>query len=379
VAQAEVIEKLDLVADQLDDQRKKADVLLRRAWFFYWTSNYPEMQEVAQQAIALSEHITYPGLAQEALYILTWVHIQLENFDEAEETAQQVLVLASQAGDRTGEGNAHNVLGMIDLARGRYAQARDHLEKFLYIAREIDNRDRELTALNNLIAIFVMLGEYQAAREYGLQMLNLALEVGDRVMECNSYVNLAWGASAQGDWSPAEGYVLKGLALTRETRRPDALAEGLVWDGHIKLGLNQPLEAERAFRESLEIRGELEQEALQAESMAGLSRALLEQGNLAAAQDYVEKVVAYISRDKNLSGAWEPLRIYWICYQVFQAAKDPRKDGLLKEALNNLQNRATKIPDKTARERFLTNVPWHREIMAEWELIRHQQDSDTNE
>ena len=198
-------------------------------------------------------------------------------------------------------------------------------------------------------------------------------------MESNAYVNLAWGASAQGDWSPAEEYVLKGLALTKEIHRPDALAEGLVWDGHIKLGLNQPLEAEQAFRKSFEIRGELEQEALQAESMAGLSRALLEQGNLAAAQSYVGKIIEYISRDENLSGTWEPLRIYWICYQVLQAAKDPRKGSFLKDAVNNLQNRAAEIPDKTAREHFLTNVPWHRKIMAEWELVRHQQDSDTKE
>jgi class 3 adenylate cyclase/tetratricopeptide (TPR) repeat protein len=376
-AQADVIEKLDLVADQLGDQQKKADVLLRRVWFFYWTSNYPEMQDVAQRAITLSEHIAYPGLAQQALYALAWVHVQLEDFNEAEKTAQQVLVLASQAGDRMGEGNGHNVLGMIDLARGRYSEARDQIEKFLSISREIDNQDRELTALNNLVAILVILGEYQEAREYGIQMLNLALEVGDRVMESNAYVNLAWGASAQEDWLPAEEYVLRGLALTREIHRPDALAEGLVWLGHIKLGFNRPLEAERAFRESLEIRGELEQEALQAESMAGLSRALLEQGNLAVAQDYVEKIIEYISTDENLSGAWEPLRIYWICYQVFQAAKDLRKDGFLKDAVNNLQKKAAKIPDATARERFLTNVPWHRKIMAEWEFVRHRKDLDT--
>lgn len=191
-------------------------------------------------------------------------------------------------------------------------------------------------------------------------------------MESNAYVNLAWGASAQADWSPAEEYVLKGLALTREIHRPDALAEVLVWEGHIKIGLNQPLEAERAFRESLDIRSELEQEALQAESMAGLSRALLEQGNLAAAQEYVEEIIGYISRDENLSGAWEPLRIYWICYQVLQAAEDPRKDGFLQEAVNNLQERAAKLPEKTARKRFLTNVPWHQEIMAEWERIFHK-------
>jgi class 3 adenylate cyclase/tetratricopeptide (TPR) repeat protein len=377
VAQADAIEKLDLVADQLGDQQKKADVLLRRVWFFFWTSNYSEMQDAAQQAIALSEHIAYPGLAQEALYALAWVHIQLENFDEAEKTAQQVLVLALRAGDRMGEGNVHNVLGMIDLAQGRYAETRDQIENFLQIAREIDNQDRELTALNNLVAILVILGEYESAREYGIQMLNLALEVGDRVMESTAYINLAWMASSQENWQAAEEYALKGIAIKREIHQSDALAEGLVWMGHIKLGFNKLLEAESAFRESLEIRDELEQEALQAESMAGLSRFLLEQGNLAAAQDYVEKIIEYISRDENLSGAWEPLRIYWICYQVLRAVKDPRKDGFLKDAVNNLQNRAAKIPNETARERFLTNVPWHREIMAEWELIHHKKDLNT--
>jgi len=31
---------------------------------------------------------------------------------------------------------------------------------------------------------------------------------------------------------------------------------------------------------------------------------------------------------------------------------------------------AEKIPDEKARERFLTDVPWHRDVMAEWELFR---------
>jgi len=330
------------------------------------------MLDAAQQAIALSKQIASLGLEQEALYALTWVHAQLEDFDEAERTAQQVLVLASKAGDRMGEGNAHNVLCRIDMARGRYVEARSQIEKFLQIAREIDNQDRELTALNNLVAILIILGEYEEAREYGVQMLDLAIEVGDRVMEGNAYINLAWGTSTQADWQAAEEYALKGLALTREIHRPDALAEGLVWMGHIKLELNQPKEAEQAFRESLEIRHEIGQEALQAESMSGLSLALLEQGNLDAAQEYAEKIIEYIARDEELSGAWEPLRIYWTCYQVFRAVENPRKDNFLEDAVNILQKQAAKIPDEETRERFLTNVPWHQKIMAEWELVRDE-------
>jgi len=371
-AQAETLESLSLAAKQLADQNMQADVLLRKAWFFFWTSDYHKMLEVIEKVIELSEHITYPGLEQRVLYAWTWAYIQFEDFDSAEEKAHKVLELALQAGNRMEEGNVHNLLGRINMAQGRYANARAHIENFLHIAQETENQSRELTALNNLVAILVILGEYEAAREYGIQMLNLALEVGDRVMESTAYINLAWGISSQKDWQTAEKYALKGIEIKRDIHQLDALAEGLVWLGNTKLGLHQPEEAEQAFRESLEIRGELEQETLQVESMSGLSRALLAQGSLAAASDYVEKILAYISKDENLSGAWEPLRIYLTCYQVFQATEDPRKDEFLKDTVKNLQIRAEKIPDETARERYLTSVPWHREIMTEWKLVHPQ-------
>lgn len=114
----------------------------------------------------------------------------------------------------------------------------------------------------------------------------------------------------------------------------------------------------------LEIRRGIGQEALQVESMAELSQALSKGGDIVGACEYGEKIREYISRDEDLSGTWEPLKIYWICYQILQAVDDPRKDEFLKDALKNLQKRAEKITDKAARERYLNNVPWHREILA---------------
>lgn len=370
-AQEEALENLTEAVDQLADRHRRADVLLRKAWFFFWTSDFRKMLEEAQQVIALSERVSSPGLKQKGLYALAWAYLQLEELDRAEEKAQQSLALALQSGDRLGEGNVHNVLGMIGVAQGRYAEARNHIERLLHIARETDNQERELAALNNLLVVLVTLGEYGAAREFGLQMLNLALEIGDRVTESTAYINLAWGASAQEDWQAAEEYALQGLALKREVHHLEAVAEGLVWLGNTMLGLHRPEEAERAFRESLEIRQELEQDALQAESLSGLSRALLAQGKLSTARSYVDNIVGFIAGDENLSGVWEPLRIYWSCYQVFLAAEDPRKDDFLEGAVENLRKRAAKIPDKKARERYLKDVPWHREIMEEWKLV-HQ-------
>jgi predicted ATPase/class 3 adenylate cyclase len=367
--QSGVLDRLADIADHLDDPHKKADVLLRKAWYLNYTSKFPGMLDVAQAAITLADQINAPDVTQEAFYALAWAQMQTEDLDHAKASAQRALKLAQQTGYRTGEGNVHNVLGLIDLTDGRYADARKHIEEFLHVTQEIGNQTRQLIALNSMVVILVMLGDYEKAREYGAQQLELASELGDWAAESSVYVNLAWVAEAEEDWQTADKYASKGISAQRETRHLDAVAEGLVWQGYAKLGLGQPGEAEGAFRESLEIRRGLGQEALQVESMAGLGQALLRGGDVDGAREYGEKVHKYISRDEDLSGTWEPLKIYWICYQILKAVDDPRKDDFLKDAFENLQKRAEKITDKAAQKRYLNHVPWHREILAEWERV----------
>jgi tetratricopeptide (TPR) repeat protein len=370
IKQDEVLANLEETANQLADHEKEAEALLRRAMFYYWISDFPQMLVVAQQTIQQAERISNPELELRALYALTWAHLQLENFDQAADTAHRALELAVQAEDRRSEGNVHNVLGLIGLSQGSYAETRQHIQEFLEIAREIGNPNRELTALNSQVVIHVILGEYEAARDYAFQMRDLARETGEKVTESLAYINLAWAACAQENWQFAQDNVQKGLSINRGVQRSEAVAEGLVWQGYILMGLQRPAEAEQAFRESLEIRIELEQDILQAESMAGLSQALLRKGDLQAAQRYVEKVLEFVGRDENLTGTWEPLRIYWNCYQVLKDSADPRKNELLKNAVDNLLQRANRIPDESMRKGYLHNVPWHREILAEWEKIQ---------
>jgi len=369
--QSGALERLAHIADHLDDPQKKADVLLRRIWYLNYTSNFPEMLKTAQTAINLTTQTHLPNMAQESFYALAWAQMQTEDLDHAKANAQRSLELARQIEYRLGEGNVHNVLGLIDLTQGRYTDACRHVEEFLRITQEISNQTRQLIALNSMVVILVILGEYKRAREYGAQQLELAIELGDWATESSAYVNLAWAATAEGDWKTAEDYATKGIAAKRESHHLDAVAEGLVWLGYAKLGLGQPQEAVKAFRESLEIRRGLGQEALQVESMAGLGQVLLIGGDVNGAREYGEKIREYISRDEDLSGTWEPLKIYWTCYQILKAVDDSQKNEFLQDAVDNLQKRAEKITDMVAKKRYLNNVSWHREILAEWERVRH--------
>jgi len=370
VEQLAVLERLADIATQLNNSHKKADVLLRRSWYLFYTSNFPEMLDTAQEVIALADSNGLSNATQEGYYALAWAQLQIENLNDAKSSAHRSLTLAQQNGYRLGEGNVHNILGLIDTTQGRYADARKHIEEFLRITQEIGNQTRQLIALNSLVVILIILGEYEKAREYGTQQLELAIELGNWATESSGYVNLAWAATAEGDWQTADELATKGITAKRKTHHLDALGEGLVWLGYARLGLGKLDEAGQAFRESLDIRRDLEQEASQVESMAGLGQVFLMQGDLTKAREYGEKIHEYISHDEDLSGTWEPLKIYWTCYQILQAAGDDRKNDFLKVAVENLNKRAEKITDEDARKRYLNKVPWHREILAEWDRIQ---------
>jgi hypothetical protein len=103
------------------------------------------------------------------------------------------------------------------------------------------------------------------------------------------------------------------------------------------------------------------------EPLAGLARACLGQGEVAQAQVHVEEILEHLDLEGNtLDGTDEPFRVYLTCYRVLCANGDPRAEDILDTAHRLLQERASKIDDEELRHSFLENVPYHREIVAEF-------------
>ncbi|HUM68066.1 MAG TPA: hypothetical protein PLK31_04380, partial [Chloroflexota bacterium] len=94
----------------------------------------------------------------------------------------------------------------------------------------------------------------------------------------------------------------------------------------------------------------------------------LAQGNLDTAVAHVNAILSHLQKG-NLHGADEPLRVYLTCYQVLQAAGDGRAPTILAEAYHLLQERAAGIEDAAMRERYVTAVPFHHEIVQLWRQL----------
>ncbi|MEJ2364355.1 MAG: tetratricopeptide repeat protein, partial [Deltaproteobacteria bacterium] len=365
--QRHVLETLTTIVDSLADERKRVGLLIRKTWFAFWTSEFPEAFANAQKAVTLSETIDDQNLSRQAYYAWAWMLQQQGDTELALVQAKRALSMARQADDHRAEGNTLNVLGLINIAQANFFAALSYLSGFLSIAREIGDLEREIIALNNLGVVLTRLGDYLAARDNFQQILKIAKETGDRSSESTALINLGWVTAAQGKWDLARKYSEAGIAKKLEHENIEAMAEGLIWLGHAWLGLDQPEKAVAAYRESLAIRQKLDQPHLAIGGKAGLARAAVAQGDLALALDHVNEIVSYLDGGGSLQGTWEPLRIYLTCYQVLRLVGDSKAEKILEIAFNLLQEQASRIPDHAYRGLFLENVPWHRDIMSAWE------------
>jgi predicted ATPase len=366
-SQRDILETLAAIVDILNDERKRVELLIRKALFAFWISEFPEALDAAHQAVTLSEKVKDQSLSRQAYYAWAWMLHTQGDTDLALVQAKIALSMARQADDRRAEGNILNIMGLVNIAQGDFFAALSHLVEFLTIAREIGDLEREIIARNNLSVALTRLGDYPAARDNLQQILTIAKETGDRSSESSALINLGWVTAAQGEWDLARKYSETGVAKKREYGQVEAVAEGLVWLGHAWLGLSQPEEAAAAYREALAIRQELNQPHLALGGKAGLARAAVTQGDLGVALEHVSEILAYLAERGSLKGTWEPLRIYLTCYQVLRLAGDPQAEEILEIAFNLLEEQASRIPDQAYRSLFLEKVSWHREIMNAWE------------
>ncbi|HSM70478.1 MAG TPA: tetratricopeptide repeat protein [Anaerolineales bacterium] len=364
--QKEILDSLQVIAKDLGDPARQAEVYIRLAWYSFYTSDFPAQLEAARQAKTLAKKIGADELLGRADIVEAWVLMMTGNESEAIIHATEALELTRKTNMRLEEGNALNLLGMLSINLGDYFKAIEYVEGFLQIAREIGNRERELTALVNISVAYTPLGNYQAAIESLKQVLTICAETGDRVMESTAHINLGWAAQAQGDWELAREHLETGIAMKVEFEHRDAEAEGLLWMGHTWLGLGNPDKALPLLEKVLEYRHELDQPHHMIETTAAIALTYFSKGDSDKAKERANEILDYLAEGGSLEGTWEPLRIYWSCILILKEQGDERYKKALEDAYNFLQRRASRISDEASRDLYLKNVPWHHEIMQLW-------------
>lgn len=385
------------------DQEAAAYLQWGRALFRQ--ADYEKARRCFRHAHQLASRAHETDLAADCLMNLGNVAWSKGDYPEAQHQYQQALTLKQQAHNRRGESSLLNNLGVVALSQSDYTTARTHYEAALAIMQAIGDRRNESFVLGNLGLVAAHLGQYHIAEHYQRQSLRLRQQMADSYGENLSLLNLGTVALYQGDYAQAlalydplliryremhnaqsevevlvylsllhhqQGDQAQALAYGREaadiTEKVGLRSEGsLAWRtiGHAQAARGQWAEAAAAYERAAALCREVGNLNWEQESLAGLARLALAQGNLGTAVAHVNAILSHLQTG-NLHGTDEPLRVYLTCYQVLQAAGDGRAAAILNEAYNLLQERATGIENPALREKYVTAVPFHREIGQLW-------------
>ncbi|HSR33469.1 MAG TPA: tetratricopeptide repeat protein, partial [Anaerolineae bacterium] len=337
----------------------------------YRRGMYREAIEYGEAGLSLARQ--HKALQQEAFLLngLGLAFLEMKNPTVARAYFEQSLDLFRAGDSVRGVARVLTNLGNVAGYQGNYTAALDYYEQSMRLAREIGTRVGECRVLANLAWISGLLGDYPGARSYAERNLQLAREIGDSYTEAISLINLSSHAGSLGEIAAAVAFAEQGLNLARHSNNRNLEAWALTYLGHGLLESGRSHPALEAYQGALELRHQLNQQALATEPAAGLARIYLQQGQSAAAGRHAEDIVAQLQLDGTLEGTDEPLRVYLSCYLVLSRTGDPRAVGILNAAHDMLKTRANGISDPAARQRFLENVSHNKEILTLWE--KHHQ------
>lgn len=359
------IDALQMLAEQLGDERRCAQVQRRRASYAMRTGDYRGMEIAARETMRLAERTADTGLALHGQQRLALALTYLGDCAQGYVLASDGHRKARRLGERALEALFLNALSVIADSQSDQVASLDLDQQDLLINRELGNRRNESIALGNLGNGWLRLGQHALAGQYLGECLRLSRSVGDRGTEANTLTNLSALALRHGDTAQALQLAQAAQALAAEVQSPifEALAACALGNAELAAGQNDAATA--AFRRALEL-ARLLGNATQHDALAGLARVALVQNRVSAAMPWVQALLEQINGEDGLEGSESPYLIRLTCQQALARLPDPRADSLLEDLHADLLKAASLISDSALRDGFLCSIPEHRSIMEIW-------------
>jgi tetratricopeptide (TPR) repeat protein len=406
-AQLKDLERLELLAAQLNDRSRLVKAKILHARYCFTVGDYPSTIAISQQVVSVSKELDADELALGVYVVWSQALFRSGKLEEAMKYAMDGLELARFSRQRVEEGRSLTSLGLIALESKEPGMAQKLLEEAVAIARETRERTLEARALANLAnsAAFIQ-QDYATARKYYEQSYALNVELGDRYAQALALGNIGWVCGMLGELADAQTYHEQALIISREVgniyqetytlmnlsrvaeiqekvqeavkyaqdamqlsktaRDKTAEAWSYLYLGHAYSLSAQFEQAKKAFENALDIRKELGQFALATEPIAGLIQLALQMNDIAPAKRWMEEIMGYLSAGASLETTEEPLRVYLACYNILERIEDRRSAQILAQAIQLLEVQVSKLKDEQTRRRYVGNVPWRRAIESAW-------------
>ncbi|MEO8612451.1 MAG: adenylate/guanylate cyclase domain-containing protein [Chloroflexota bacterium] len=262
------LDSLQALAERMDDNDKRAEVLLRRAMYAEITGDYKASIAAAEQITTLVDaprlkangyYYWGLGLVRQAAYEVGSVYLeqaseiakannlpQIEadarrgrgiiainvgDFSLASSCFEQSLKSYEAAGNRRGMNNIANNLGTTAFSTGDYPKALTFMQQAAKGFLDTGDRFGESVVNNNMGSVFALLRNYVAALTYTERSLYVAYEIGNRRSALHSLANLSTFAVMLGDLDRAERIHSDALEMAQEMN--DREKQGFLIASHV--------------------------------------------------------------------------------------------------------------------------------------------------
>ncbi len=361
--QIEDIDQLETIASALPDGNYKAEVLIRRANYYYEIAEYQHACLGAEKAVAAAERSG--NVYQQATANNRWATALWRggDFEKSEEKANKALALSREGQDQKNEWRALNNLAALANLQGDLASGKAYYENILTLAREARDTDWIFNSIFNLIITKRELGISSNRLQLLQEALSLSRKMGQPKREAAVLQLIGEFECDRGDYENAERYYIQSLQIHEETEHHEFESLCHLYLGILYYRMDRFVEARQAYEKCKQIWDELQIPHRSILADAGLAQVDLSDGQQEKAMIRVETILDYLSKHGQIDFVSYRSRIYGICIRVLQAEGDERAGPILKSAHQLLVDSARRIKDPDLSRSYLENVDWNREIL----------------
>ncbi len=360
---AETLAVMEALAESAADDGWRSEAAEWRAKIEFHAGNAQAALESARRAVALAPADDIERQAR--------AHCQASNalerlgrYDEALPAFEAALRLARAAGQTVLEATIVNHQGILEIGRGDLLAAVAHFEQALAIHRREGHLVNIGGTLANLAFAAMSVGDFEQAKTQFEEAREFSARVGHQqnasIIDINLGIVLLHLAQPEASRVRAQ----HALELLRASGDRWAEAAALRVVGQAELALGHHEAARSRFVASRDLFDDLKMGHLALEAIAALTEEALSRGAAAEALAHAQAILARREQGASIDGADEPMRIPLAVWRALKATGDARADAALADAQRDLLSRADRLRDPAQRQRYLTAVAQHREIMA---------------
>lgn len=279
----------------------------------------------------------------------------LENFTHASKIFQKI-------GLRWGQGGMQINMGLIAYDDGHFLEANRYFTTAFQISREINSTQMSILTLNNKGLCSFNLGNDVEGENAMVEALALAETSGEQQLV--SVVCGGWGG-----WLLEQGQVEKALKLTKralkiveDIGKRDSICSMRMQLALILCQMGDVRKAEKVLNEVASFIQELESVSLNVEYLGAkvnLYKGMRQKKHLS---EHIIKLLEYLEDTASLP-INEILESYAFCLGGLAVLRSGELTAVAKKAYAILKPLTDLIPEGEQRERFLHNVPAHRDII----------------